>query len=203
MLIKNVRFLTSNTEVSKLPESKFPEIAFIGRSNVGKSSLINSFTGIKGLAKVSGKPGKTQTINHFVVNENWYLVDLPGYGYAKVSKTKRSLFHGFITDYFEKRDNLVNTFILIDSRIPPQEIDLDFINWMGESGLPFALAFTKIDKIGQPQAQKNMAVMKKKLLETWEAAPPMFLTSAEKGYGKDHLLAYFDDCIANFEPPIK
>ena len=160
MQIKSAEFTISNTEVSKCPLDGKPEFAFIGRSNVGKSSLINMLTSKKGLAKTSGTPGKTQLINHFLINEHWYLVDLPGYGYAKVSRTQRSSFERFISDYLTKRETLYNIFVLLDARLEPQKIDLEFMNWCGEKGLPFSMVFTKIDKLSSTALQKNLAKYK-------------------------------------------
>ena len=157
MKINRAEFVISNTDIKKCPEGKIPEYAFIGRSNVGKSSLINMITDRKALAKTSGKPGKTQLINHFIINDDWYLVDLPGYGYARVSKKDRSNFAKFIYDYLEKRPNLVCTFVLIDSRLEPQNLDLKFMNWLGEKQLPFVIVFTKIDKLSSNQLNKNLS----------------------------------------------
>src|SRR5210317_411476 len=161
MKINSAKFVISNTDVDKCPNEPYPEYAFIGRSNVGKSSLINMLTGHKNLAKTSGKPGKTQLINHFLINDNWYLVDLPGYGYAKVSKDKRKTFQKFIKDYFNKRMQLACTFVLIDSRHEPQKIDLEFMEYLGENGIPFCIVFTKTDKLGRTGLEKNIAHYKK------------------------------------------
>ena len=163
MKINTAEFIISNSEVSKCPKEPLPEYAFIGRSNVGKSSLINMLTNHKNLAKTSGKPGKTQLINHFKINSNWFLVDLPGYGYARVSKKTKEVFQQFITDYFEKREQLVCAFVLIDIRLEAQKIDIEFINYLGETEVPFCIIFTKADKIGKVQAQKNIAAYKKQL----------------------------------------
>lgn len=196
MQIKSADFIISNTEVSKCPSDGKAEFAFIGRSNVGKSSLINMLTGKKGLAKTSGTPGKTQLINHFLINEHWYLVDLPGYGYAKVSRSKRSSFERLIADYLTKRETLYNIFVLLDARLEPQKIDLEFMNWCGEKGLPFAMVFTKIDKLSSTALQKNLSKYKKEMLKFWEELPPVFSTSSESGFGKESLLNYIEQILA-------
>jgi GTP-binding protein len=195
MPIKTVDFVKSSTNLSQCPEAKKPEFAFIGRSNVGKSSLINMLCQRNKLAKISTRPGKTQLINHFIVNDEWYLVDLPGYGYAKVSKDKRRVFKGMMLNYLEGRSTLVNTFVLIDSRHEPQAVDLDFLRWMGEKGLPFAIVFTKIDKLGKTQIQSNIAKYRRTLAKEWEALPPMFLTSATDKVGREDVLDYLDQCL--------
>ncbi len=192
MKINTASFIVSNTDVLKCPKDQIPEYAFIGRSNVGKSSLINMLTNHKKLAKTSGKPGKTQLINHFKINEEWFLVDLPGYGYAKVSKTKRKTFQSFIKDYFLQREQLVCSFILIDSRHEPQKIDLEFMQFLGENGIPFAIIFTKADKLGGATLNKNITKYKKELLKTWENVPTNFITSAETAMGKDDVLQFID-----------
>ncbi len=196
MQIKSAEFTISNTEVSKCPLDGRPEFAFIGRSNVGKSSLINMLTSKKGLAKTSGTPGKTQLINHFLINEHWYLVDLPGYGYAKVSRTQRSAFERFIADFLTKRETLYNIFVLLDARLEPQKIDLEFMNWCGEKGLPFSMVFTKIDKLSSSALQKNLAKYKKEMLKVWAELPPVFTTSSESGFGKEPLLNYIEQILA-------
>jgi len=196
MQIKSAEFIISNTEVSKCPLDAKPEFAFIGRSNVGKSSLINMLTSKKGLAKTSGTPGKTQLINHFLINDHWYLVDLPGYGYAKVSRTQRSSFERFIADYLTKRETLYNIFVLLDARLEPQKIDLEFMNWCGQKGLPFSMVFTKIDKLSSTALQKNLAKYKKEMLKVWAELPPVFTTSAESGFGKEPLLNYIEQILA-------
>ncbi len=196
MQIKTAEFIISNTEVSKCPTDGKAEFAFIGRSNVGKSSLINMLTAKKGLAKTSGTPGKTQLINHFLINEHWYLVDLPGYGYAKVSRTQRSSFERFIADYLTKRQTLYNIFVLLDARLEPQKIDLEFMNWCGQKGLPFSMVFTKIDKLSSTALQKNMAKYKKEMLKYWAEMPPVFTTSSESGFGKEPLLNYIEQILA-------
>ena len=193
MKINTAEFIISNSDASKCPKDLLPEYAFIGRSNVGKSSLINMLTNHKSLAKTSARPGKTQLINHFLINKNWFLVDLPGYGYARVSKSTKATFQKFITDYFETREQLVCAFILIDSRLEPQKIDIEFINYLGESGIPFCLIFTKADKLGKTQVQKNVAAYKKHLLANdWEEMPQYFVTSSEDGTGRDDILKYID-----------
>ena len=190
MKINTAKFVISNTDVSKCPNQPYPEYAFIGRSNVGKSSLINMLTNHKNLAKTSGKPGKTQLINHFLINDNWYLVDLPGYGYAKVSKDKRRTFQKFIKDYFNKRMQLACTFVLIDSRHEPQKIDLEFMEFLGENGIPFCIVFTKTDKLGKTGLEKNLAHYKKVMLESWEEMPTTFLTSSVDSSGKKEILSF-------------
>lgn len=188
MLIKTADFLQSASDYKGCPKPIMPEYAFIGRSNVGKSSLINMLTGRNSLAKTSQTPGKTQLINHFQINGNWFLVDLPGYGYAKVSKDKRSGFKGLIYNYLEYRENLECTFVLIDSRLEPQKIDLEFIEWMATKGLPFVMVFTKADKLSKTAYDSNIAKYNKILKENWEELPPQFHTSAETGRGKDEVL---------------
>lgn len=190
MKINSAKFVISNTDVSKCPNTPFPEYAFIGRSNVGKSSLINMLTGQKNLAKTSGKPGKTQLINHFLINENWHLVDLPGYGYAKVSKDKRKTFQKFIKDYFNKRMQLACSFVLIDSRHEPQKIDLEFMELLGENGIPFCIVFTKTDKLSKTVLEKNLAHYQKVMLESWEEMPTTFLTSSVNNEGKKEILSF-------------
>ena len=170
-----------------------PEYAFIGRSNVGKSSLINMLTNHKGLAKTSSKPGKTQLINHFLINKNWYLVDLPGYGYAQVSKQSKETFQKFITDYFKKRKELVCAFVLVDIRLEPQKIDLEFMQWLGENLIPFSIIFTKADKLTEKSITDNIDRYKKKLLENWEDIPPFFITSSENKTGRTELLTYIEE----------
>lgn len=193
MRIKSAEFVISNQDVEKCPDTNLPEYAFIGRSNVGKSSLINMLTSRKSLAKTSGRPGKTQLINHFIINKNWYLVDLPGYGYARVSKKAKKTFQKFITAYFEKRKQLVSAFILVDIRHEPQPIDLDFMQWMGENQIPFSIIFTKADKLKPKVIEDHIDAYKKVLLETWEDVPNYFITSATKDIGKDELLNYIDE----------
>lgn len=190
MKIKEANFVISNTEVDKCPAPNKPEYAFIGRSNVGKSSLINMLTGYNKLAKTSGKPGKTQLINHFEINKDWYLVDLPGYGYAKTSKENRFKWTQFIQEYLVDRENLMNTFVLLDSRLEPQKIDLEFMNWCGHHEIPFSMVFTKIDKLSSSALQKNLAIYKKEMLKIWEELPPVFTTSATSKFGQEKLLNY-------------
>lgn len=193
MLIKSAKFIESNSDVLKCPKSSLPEYAFIGRSNVGKSSLINMLTEHKNLAKVSGKPGKTRLINHFLINEKWHLVDLPGYGYAKVSKKDKRTFQKYITAYFEKRPQLVNTFVLVDIRHDVQPIDLDFMIWLGESTIPFSIIFTKADKLKKHQLEDKIAAYSAKLLETWAEMPPYFITSSAHKIGRDDVLDYIEN----------
>jgi GTP-binding protein len=188
MKISSAVFSISSPDYRKCPSDGRPEYAFIGRSNVGKSSLINMLTGVKGLAKTSGRPGKTQLINHFLINSEWYLVDLPGYGYARTSKASREKWGTMMREYFLHREELTNVFVLIDSRIPPQRIDLEFINFLGENGIPLSLVFTKADKESQREVQANMKAMKKALSEMWEELPPIFLTSSLNGMGRDAVL---------------
>ena len=188
MIIRRAAFSISSPTWSKCPTDNKPEYAFIGRSNVGKSSLINMLTGVKGLAKTSGRPGKTQLINHFLINDEWYLVDLPGYGYARTSKKQRDSFSKMIKDYFLKREALTNTYVLVDSRIPPQRIDLEFIGFLGTNGIPFTIVYTKTDKEKQREIMANIKQMKTILSEQWEELPPIILTSAQNGYGRQALL---------------
>ena len=199
MRITSSEFIISNTDVSKCPNEPIPEYAFIGRSNVGKSSLINSICDRKNLAKTSGRPGKTQLINHFKINKSWYLVDLPGYGYARTSKTSKKAFQKLITSYFEKRKQLVSAFVLIDIRHDPQPIDLDFMEWLGTNYIPFAIVFTKADK-EKPMAieRKSKAYIQKMLDHAWEEAPPHFITSSLHKTGGDELLAYIAQLNEDF-----
>lgn len=201
MIIKSAEFTVSNTKISKLPIPELPEYAFIGRSNVGKSSLINMLVDVKGLAKTSQKPGKTQLINHFLINKSWYIVDLPGYGYAKSSKSNRLEWAKFIRHYLEKRESLQCVFVLIDSRLEPQKIDIEFCCSLGEKGIPFFLIFTKSDKQGQVKSQQNMAQFKKQLTTYFEEVPPMVLTSAENKQGKDEILNLVEEINQNFVVP--
>lgn len=193
MEIKTAAFVISNTDYKKCPTPNMPEYAFIGRSNVGKSSLINMLTNFSKLAKISGRPGKTQLINHFKINDNWYLVDLPGYGYAKVSKKNRSMWQVFIQEYLLNRENLYCLFILVDSRLEPQKIDLEFINWVGEKEIPFAIVFTKADKLSKNQLESNVAAYKKELLKVWEVLPTNFVTSATLKMGRPEILTFIDE----------
>ncbi|QYJ69460.1 ribosome biogenesis GTP-binding protein YihA/YsxC [Flavobacterium litorale] len=191
MKINTAEFIISNSDVSKCPKELLPEYAFIGRSNVGKSSLINMITGRNSLAKTSGKPGKTQLINHFKINSNWFLVDLPGYGYARVSKKTKATFQKFITNYFEKREQLTCAFVLIDIRHEAQKIDLEFINYLGENEIPFCIIFTKADKISPRKIEEHVNAYSAKLLENnWEAMPQHFVTSSTKNIGRDEVLDY-------------
>lgn len=197
-MIHSARFLVSNSSVDQCPKSSFPEYAFIGRSNVGKSSLINALTNNKKLAKTSGTPGKTKLINHFLINEAWCLTDLPGYGYAKISKQERNELKKLINSYFAKRKQLVNTFILIDSRHNPQDIDVDFINALGAQQHPFSIVFTKIDKLSNAQRQNNISVYKSHLLKQgWESTPPLFESSAKTGEGRNEILSYIESINSN------
>ena len=193
MVIKTASFVISNTDISKCPEPTIPEYAFIGRSNVGKSSLINMLTDHKKLAKTSGRPGKTQLINHFLINDSWFIVDLPGYGYAKTSKMNRFKWTKFIEEYLKHRENLVTTFVLIDCRLDPQTIDLEFMNWLGHNQIPFAMIFTKIDKLSSSALQKNMAKYKKEMLKNWEELPPVFTSSSESKVGRERILNYINE----------
>ncbi len=188
MEIKKATFVVSNSDYRKCPDTGLPEYAFIGRSNVGKSSLINMLTNVKGLAKTSVKPGKTQLINHFLINNEWYLVDLPGYGYARTSKTSRERWQKMIVDYMLKREQLVNVFVLVDSRIPPQNIDVEFINFLGQNGVPLSIVFTKIDKQKQREVAATVNQYHHFLAEIWEELPEMFMTSSVTRYGRDVLL---------------
>lgn len=188
MLIKTATFLQSNTDPGKLPKDDKPEYAFIGRSNVGKSSLINMLTNNNKLAKVSGTPGKTITINHFIINDEWYLVDLPGYGFAKRSQKEREKWKTMLDDYILNRRNLIMTFVLVDSRIEPQKIDLEFIAHLGENQLPFAIIFTKADKLSKSKLAANVEAYKQRLLEEWEELPPMIISSSEDRTGRDEIL---------------
>jgi GTP-binding protein len=201
MIIKSADFICSNTQVSKLPPPVKPEYAFIGRSNVGKSSLINMLTGKKGLAKTSQTPGKTQLINHFLVNENWYIVDLPGYGYARASKTKKADWNKFIQMYLDKRESLQCVMVLIDSRLEPQKIDVEFCTWLGEKGLSFVLVFTKVDKQSSLKTDQSVAKFKKALLETFDEVPQIFITSAELHAGRDEILSFVSEINQGFEIP--
>ena len=199
MNIKDVQFVMSNSDVQKCPDPDRPEYAFIGRSNVGKSSLINMLMQRKKLAKTSSTPGKTQLINHYMVNDEWYLVDLPGYGYAKMPLKEKEKLEKMISNYILERKNLVNVFVLIDSRHNPQQIDLEFMEWLGESGIPFIMVFTKSDKLKKSEVDRNLSQYNLKMLESWEELPMQYLTSAEKGTGREELLT----CIANLNADFK
>ncbi len=191
-MIHSAEFTISNSDVRKCPTGSTPEYAFIGRSNVGKSSLINMLCNMKNLAKTSSKPGKTLLINHFIVNNAWYLVDLPGYGYAVASKTMREKLRKIIESYILQREQMVNLFVLIDARLEPQKIDVEFMEWLGESGVPFSIIFTKTDKLGYQQLKLNIERYTKRLQETWEELPPYFLTSSEKKIGREEVLNYIE-----------
>ena len=205
MQIKNAKFVISAPSISKCPDDDKPEFAFIGRSNVGKSSLINMLCNHKGLAKTSATPGKTLLINHFIVNsaasekqqkdDQWYIVDLPGYGFAKRSKKQIDEINAMINNYILHREQLVNTFLLIDVRLEPQKVDRQFMDWLGENGIPFSIVFTKADKLGIPKARANAKKYMQTLLDVWEELPPYFITSSEKQQGKDELLQYIQDCL--------
>ncbi|MEQ6167468.1 MULTISPECIES: ribosome biogenesis GTP-binding protein YihA/YsxC [unclassified Ekhidna] len=192
MQIKSAEFIKSSPNVADCPEPTLPEYAFIGRSNVGKSSLINLLTQRRKLAKTSSTPGKTQLINHFLINENWYLVDLPGYGWAQTSKTNKAAWKKMINAYLEERQNLACVFVLVDSRHEPQKIDLEFMEWLGESGIPFSIVFTKVDKLGKNQIQSNVAAYKKEMRKTWEELPPTFVTSSTDRVGGEEIMDFID-----------
>ncbi len=194
MIVRSAEFKCSSAKMSQVPED-LPEFAFIGRSNVGKSSLINMLTGKPGLAKVSATPGKTRLINHFCINAQWYVVDLPGYGYARASKSTREEFSKLIRNYVTLSKQLQVLFVLLDSRLEPQRIDLEFINMLGQEGVPMALVFTKCDKISSSERDSNIARYRRKLLETWEELPPLFATSAEKRRGRDEILEFIEQCL--------
>lgn len=202
MEIKSAEFLISNTDYRKCPSNSLPEFAFIGRSNVGKSSLINMLTGRKALAMTSSTPGKTMLINHFFINDSWYLVDLPGYGYAKRSKTAIEALKRLIESYVLYREQLTCLFVLIDSRLSPQKIDLEFINFLGEHGVPFVIVFTKVDKLRPGERKKNVGKFLQTLQEHWEELPPHFVTSSEKGEGRNELLDYMDSVLKSIETHI-
>ncbi len=199
MKISSAKFVMSNTDVAHCPREPIPEYAFIGRSNVGKSSLINMLTGQKNLAKTSGKPGKTQLINHFKINNNWFLVDLPGYGYARVSKKDKKTFQKYIRDYFSKRKQLITAFVLIDIRHSAQEIDLRFMEWLGTHQIPFAIIFTKADKMSpKARSEQVSSYLKELLADVWEALPPYFITSSAKHTGRDEVLDYIEGINQQF-----
>jgi GTP-binding protein len=197
MIIKKAEFVKSSSKMSECPEANLPEFAFIGRSNVGKSSLINMLTGRSKLAKISVSPGKTKLINHFMIDKKWYLVDLPGYGFAKVSKKDRSEFGKLISTYISKRETLTCVLSLIDCRLSPQAIDLDFINWLGKQEIPFIIVFTKADKLNKTNLKNNTEQFLQKLLETWEELPPHFITSSTNKTGKDELLQFIKDTLGD------
>lgn len=193
MEITSAEFVISNSDYKKCPNSQLPEYAFIGRSNVGKSSLINMLTNKKNLAKTSSKPGKTLLINHFLINQTWHLVDLPGYGYASIGKDMRQKLKEIIEGYLLYRPQLTNVFLLVDSRHAPQKIDMDFMQWMGENEIPFSIVFTKIDKLSQTKSKDNIEKYKDSLAEVWETLPKIFVTSSEKQQGREDLLDYIDE----------
>ncbi|MFL2604531.1 MAG: ribosome biogenesis GTP-binding protein YihA/YsxC [Flavobacteriaceae bacterium] len=194
MYVKSARFVISNTNIEKCPNNNLPEYAFIGRSNVGKSSLINSICNTKALAKTSSKPGKTQLINHYLINDKWFLVDLPGYGYTNTSKTKKKIFQSFITTYFIKRKQLINAFLLIDIRHEPQQIDVNFMRWLGKNQIPFSIIFTKSDKVKTHALNEKLNNYKQIMIhEVWESLPPIFVTSSLKNKGGDDILNYIDN----------
>ncbi len=201
MEIKIAQFVVSNTDVTKCPAPLLPEYAFIGRSNVGKSSLINMICERKNMAKTSGKPGKTQLINHFIINENWYLVDLPGYGYASVSKDKKEDWVAFIQEYILKRENLMCLMVLVDSRLEPQKIDLEFMDWLGENGISFVIVFTKTDKLSKLKTANNIKHYEEEMSKSWDELPQRFYTSAEKSIGKTELLKFISDANKLFKKP--
>ena len=198
MIVKQASFVISNTDYKKCPEDEKAEYAFIGRSNVGKSSLINALTNNKSLAKTSGKPGKTQLINHFLINKEWYMVDLPGYGYAKTSKYNRAIFHKMISDYLINRKNLISLFVLIDSRHELQDIDSDFMQWLAENGIPFSIIFTKTDKLSKTKLSKNIKAFKQNMLVDWSELPNIFSTSAIKKEGLEEVLIYINKLNLEF-----
>jgi len=195
MLIKSAEFVMSNTDPGLCPETDRPEFAFIGRSNVGKSSLINMLMGKKDLAKTSSEPGKTRLINHFIVNDDWFLVDLPGYGYAKALRSSREKWIKFIRKYILERENLYCVMVLLDIRVEPQQNDLDFMNWLGENEIPFVMVFTKMDKLGKVVVEKNLATYHEEMFKSWEELPQIFITSAEKGTGREELLDFIEGTI--------
>ena len=199
MEIRSAQFVISNTDIAKCPAPSMPEYAFIGRSNVGKSSLINMLVNRKDMAKTSGKPGKTQLINHFIINENWYLVDLPGYGYAQVSRDKRDTWAKFINEYILERSNLMCTFVLVDARLSPQKIDLEFMDWLGENGIPFVIVFTKMDKLSKSKISNNIKKYKDEMGQSWDELPQCFYTSAEMKEGRKELLDFISQANLLFK----
>ena len=203
MIIKDAHFISSNSKIDKLPKDNLPEYAFIGRSNVGKSSLINALVQRKGLAKTSATPGKTIAINHFVVNNQWYLVDLPGYGYAKRSKKAREEWQVMLANYIKRRRNLIYTFVLVDSRIEPQNSDIGFMEWLGENQVPFCIVYTKADKLSKAELDKNVETYKQRLLEDWEELPPIFVTSSETKLGRDEVLDFIEQQNVELENYLK
>lgn len=201
MIVKSAKFVISNTDPSKSPAPLMPEYAFIGRSNVGKSSLINSICSHNGLAKTSSKPGKTQLINHFLINEKWYLVDLPGYGFAKVSKTAKAGFAKIITDYLKNRENIMCLFVLIDLRLDPQKIDLEFLEFLGTNEIPFVILFTKADKLPKSKMKNAAQKYMNQLKETWDPLPPYYITSAETSLGTEDVLRFIEETNLLFIKP--
>lgn len=203
MIIKDAHFVSSNTKFDRLPKDNIPEYAFIGRSNVGKSSLINALVQRRGLAKTSSTPGKTIAINHFMVNGKWYLVDLPGYGYAQRSKKSREEWRVMLANYISRRRNLLYTFVLVDSRIEPQNSDIGFMEWLGENRVPFCIVFTKADKLNKVELEKNVEAYKKRLLEDWEELPPIFVTSSETKMGREEILVFIEQQNLELERYLK
>ena len=202
MKIKTAEFVISNTNYKTCPVPRMAEYAFIGRSNVGKSSLINTLVNQKNLAKTSGRPGKTQLINHFIINKEWYLVDLPGFGFAKISKSKRAEFHDMISEYLMNRNNLMCLFVLIDSRHKPQSIDQEFMQWLAEKEIPFVMVFTKTDKLGKISLAKNIGAYKVEMLKSWEKLPQIFITSAEKKTGTKEIMTFIENLNPQFKATI-
>lgn len=200
LIIRSATYVQSCPTVASCPKPDKAEFAFIGRSNVGKSTLINMLTNNGKLAQVSSRPGKTKMINHFLINEGWYLVDLPGYGYAAISQTQRDTWQRNLEEYLQQRESLQNVFLLIDSSIPPQKKDLQFAEWMGMHHVPFSIVFTKADKAKTTAMQQNIAAFKREMLKTWSQLPPVFITSVEKQRGREEILQYIQDCIKNYEP---
>lgn len=198
MLIKTAEFVVSNSDVTKCPKELLPEYAFIGRSNVGKSSLINMLTARHNLAKTSGRPGKTQLINHFIINKNWFLVDLPGYGYARVSKSAKNKFQKFITNYFENRQQLISAFVLVDIRHKPQKIDLEFMEYLAIKQIPFSIIFTKADKLKPKAIENHVEDYSEELLKTWEELPQYFVTSSTKSLGREEILQFIQETNIQF-----
>lgn len=203
MIIKDAHFISSNTKIDKLPKDNIPEYAFIGRSNVGKSSLINALVQRRGLAKTSATPGKTIAINHFIVNDSWYLVDLPGYGYAQRSKKAREEWRVMLANYIRRRRNLICTFVLVDSRIEPQNSDVGFMEWLGENKVPFCIVFTKADKLSKAELDKNVDAYKTRLLQDWEELPQIFITSSETKLGREEILDYIEQQNIELEKYLK
>ena len=199
MKISSAEFIISNSDVARCPDKKIPEYAFIGRSNVGKSSLINALVERKNLAKTSGRPGKTQLINHFLINKNWFLVDLPGYGYARTSKSTKKTFQKFITNYFKQREQLVCAFVLVDCRHDPQKIDLEFMEWLATNNVPFSIIFTKADKLTKNTLPRNIENYKNKMLQFWEEMPPYLITSSNSKCGCEDVLNYIEELNNSFQ----